>query len=509
MTLRPSLSVGVLSLIGLIFFGVLSYRLWLAETESLQASFHNEVARQAASFEREVLLNLEILYTLTSAAEVQSPQSQADFERMIANVLERLPAIQAFAWAPWVTAEQRDLFERQYAGSNDSGWLFESAIDGERQAVGDRPWYVPVEFIAPLDANQAAVGFDLASEARRLEALLAAREENRMVATAPIRLVQEPENQRGFLVFTPLYQSSPGVPQERTHYAFLNGVFRIGQLFEQSIGTTVPNNILFQIVDVTLPQPEVMFSSYLPSENTWQLDFTDTVPLSDVAGRRWVVRATPSIGYINDQRGYLPIIVLLSGIGLMALLLAYTLLTLQRNRELHEAKQQLEAISLTDSLTGLANRRHFDQHLEQEWARARRNRVCVSLVMIDIDFFKPYNDEYGHPAGDRCLKQVAEALKGVPGRPADLVARYGGEEFAMILPGADDPEPIAEQCRATIEWLRIPHDYSDISDVITISVGVATLTPGAQTSVRQLTEQADEALYEAKEAGRNRVVVFR
>lgn len=504
---RPSLSVGVLSLIGLIFFGVLGYRLWLAETNSLQLSFSNEVARQAASFEREVLLNLEILYTLRAAADVRPPQTQSDFDRMTAGVIERLPAIQAFAWAPWVTAEQLPSFESRYVDSESAGWLFENTAEGERQPVSARDWYVPVEFIAPLALNVAAVGFDLASETRRLNALVAARESGEMVSTAAIRLVQEPDNQQGFLVFTPLYESNTSADDEPRLYAFLNGVFRIGELFEQSIGASAPSNILFQIVDVTTAQEEVMYSSHQPSEDSWQLEFTETVALSEFAGRHWVVKAIPSTGFIANQRGYLPLTVLVSGIGLVGMMLTYTLITLKRNQELHEAKQQLEAISLTDSLTGLANRRHFDQHLKREWAQARRNQSCLSLIMIDIDFFKAYNDEYGHPAGDQCLKQVAQALQGVPKRSADLVARYGGEEFALILPGADDAEDIAEQCRTTIEWLRIPHQYSDVADVITISLGVANLRPGKNNSIKKLSELADSALYEAKDAGRNRIVI--
>lgn len=507
MSLRPSVSISFLSLIGLVFFGVLSYRLWLAETQSLQESFSNEVARQAASFEREVLLNLEILYTLNTAVSIRPPESQSDFEQLTVNVLERLPAIQAFAWAPWVTADQRGELESRYAQLDSDGWLFENSLQGEPQPAGDRPWYVPVEFIAPLEHNRLAIGFDLASETRRLEALLASRESGQMVATAAIRLVQEPDSQRGFLVFTPLYRSADGANGEPQHYAFLNGVFRVGQLFEQSIGASVAGNVLYQIVDVTVPQEEVVFSSHQVSEDSWQLDFTETLSLTEFAGRNWVVRATPSQGYIAAQRGHLPLIVLLSGISLVGLMLTYTLVTLQRNRELQEAKKQLEAISLTDSLTGLANRRHFDQHLKDEWARARRNQTSLSLIMVDIDYFKPYNDEYGHPAGDQCLKQVAQALQGVPRRSADLVARYGGEEFALILPDDSDAEDIAEQCRKTIEWLRIPHEYSDIADVITISLGVATVKPGRATSITQFTERADRALYDAKETGRNRVVV--
>ncbi len=169
--------------------------------------------------------------------------------------------------------------------------------------------------------------------------------------------------------------------------------------------------------------------------------------------------------------------------------------------------EMLEKLALVDGLTGIANRRSFDQSLEHEWKRASRNALPISVVMIDIDHFKHYNDNYGHGAGDICLQQVAGALGSVIQRPADLVARYGGEEFAALLPETDAQGAgrIASAMREAVSNLKLPHAHSPVADHITVSLGHATGFVQGDASPRSLVDAADGALYKAKESGRNRV----
>lgn len=174
-------------------------------------------------------------------------------------------------------------------------------------------------------------------------------------------------------------------------------------------------------------------------------------------------------------------------------------------------KQQadlLESLSLLDALTAIPNRRRFDEALASKWRRAIRDATPLSLLMIDIDHFKQYNDYYGHGAGDVCLQMVAAELSKNVVRPSDLVARYGGEEFVVILPetGQESALQIAERLRERIEKLGLPHAYSEAESVITISVGVATQTKIPENLLPHiLSDAADHALYMAKEGGRNRV----
>ena len=181
----------------------------------------------------------------------------------------------------------------------------------------------------------------------------------------------------------------------------------------------------------------------------------------------------------------------------------------KRTAQLAEANRELQKLSVIDSLTGIANRRRFDEVLEIEWRRAMRYELPLSLFLIDVDYFKAYNDYFGHQAGDECLRGVARTLNAVINRAGDLTARYGGEEFAVILQGNTEQGAIkvAEILRERVEALGIPHPRSSSQNVVTISLGLATMTPGYNASPSVLVAEADRALYRAKEKGRNRIEV--
>ena len=167
----------------------------------------------------------------------------------------------------------------------------------------------------------------------------------------------------------------------------------------------------------------------------------------------------------------------------------------------------LRKLVFLDGLSGVYNRRYFDQQLSTEWARSSRNSSPLSILMIDVDFFKLYNDRYGHQAGDDCLRQVAQTLKTCLKRPADLVARYGGEEFACILPDTafDDALSVAKCLEEQVRGLQIKHENSSIDAVTTVSVGLATRTVDSIGNADALVGLADAQLYRAKQAGRGRV----
>jgi diguanylate cyclase (GGDEF)-like protein/PAS domain S-box-containing protein len=183
------------------------------------------------------------------------------------------------------------------------------------------------------------------------------------------------------------------------------------------------------------------------------------------------------------------------------------------HEQLARSNEELARLAAFDPLTGLANRRRFDAALQEAWRVAWRRREPLSLLMIDVDRFKQFNDSYGHPEGDACLRRVAMALRGVSRRPEDLVARWGGEEFAMLLPGtdADGARVVAELARRAVVLLAIEHRHG-VQDRVTLSVGMHTLLPAAQeeaaAGVQALVAGADRALYAAKQGGRNRVAAL-
>lgn len=177
--------------------------------------------------------------------------------------------------------------------------------------------------------------------------------------------------------------------------------------------------------------------------------------------------------------------------------------------QLEAANQELKRLACLDGLTGVANRRYFDESFNREWQRLAREQAPLALILCDIDYFKQYNDTYGHLAGDLCLKQIASAIEQAAKRPADLVARYGGEEFAIILPNtkAEGALAVAEEIQSYVKALQIPHAKSQVSQYVTLSLGIAVTVPMPRSAVKQLISTADQALYEAKFQGRDRAIL--
>lgn len=197
-------------------------------------------------------------------------------------------------------------------------------------------------------------------------------------------------------------------------------------------------------------------------------------------------------------------VVIISALG-AAVFIAITLFAYRQTNHLRQATE----LSTHDPLTKLWNRRAFDERLDEEWRRAIRREHAISLLFIDIDYFKNYNDTYGHKAGDGCLQEVAQTLKHQFGRAGELVFRYGGEEFVALLPNVaiDQAEPVAQKLVQAVAELNIPHTASQVASHVTISVGVSSKVPELHDGAKSMVEEADDALYQAKNNGRNQYVI--
>jgi len=229
----------------------------------------------------------------------------------------------------------------------------------------------------------------------------------------------------------------------------------------------------------------------------------DKVTLADVGRHYWYWVVT-----------VLAALLVLTAVTLYILRLNHGLKTSQKQmqdmtEQLAQANVILKRLSTLDGLTGVANRRQFDDTLASEWVRGARTTSSLALIMVDIDHFKAHNDRYGHQAGDECLKKVAEVLRATVGRAGDTVARYGGEEFAVILPGtnANGAMAVGERMRLAVEAIKLPHVNNVVGHDVTISLGVTAAVPSASSSPEELISQADQALYQAKSVGRNHVIV--
>lgn len=230
----------------------------------------------------------------------------------------------------------------------------------------------------------------------------------------------------------------------------------------------------------------------VPADELSRQGTAQASPLQGIAGNRWVLvyEARSAAGYTAMARVDVTDLV-------------------RRTQDLEERVHRLARDSATDALTGLANRRHFDAVLAVEWNRAARTQVPLSLLMVDIDHFKKYNDRYGHLTGDRCLQQVAQALHGCARRAGDFAARFGGEEFVLLLPGVamDEACETAQQCLERMREMLLPHAASPVAAFVTVSIGLASLVPDANASAASLINAADAAMYRAKSGGRARYEV--
>lgn len=224
---------------------------------------------------------------------------------------------------------------------------------------------------------------------------------------------------------------------------------------------------------------------------------TNTKLRKEVAIRRRVELTLQSlVALMSKQRDDLEII-------LQTLIEHGDVLDLQWEQKISQAN----LLAISDGLTQIANRRRFDEYLEEQWERMARSQSYLSILLCDIDFFKQYNDTYGHPAGDSCLQQVAQALGAAVYRSSDLLARYGGEEFAAIFPQTDVEQAlkVARRMQAAIAQIEIPHAGSSISSKLTVSIGIASIIPSEHESASFLLDEADKQLYRAKNQGRNQI----
>ena len=234
--------------------------------------------------------------------------------------------------------------------------------------------------------------------------------------------------------------------------------------------------------NVTTDSPKIVKNS--DSERLWGL----LVAYNFKHPRQWQLWETDFLGQLTNQ-------------------VSIAIQQSELYRQLKLANRELERLAILDGLTGVANRRYFDQVLEKEWQRLAREQKSLSLMLCDIDYFKLYNDTYGHPAGDLALQTVAQVLQSAIRRPADLVARYGGEEFALILPDTslDGALYVGNLIRHNLAQLELAHQKSDVSNYVTLSVGLINCVPNTKYSPQNLIEQADNLLYRAKRAGRDRI----
>lgn len=367
-----------------------------------------------------------------------------------------------------------------------------------------------IKYIYPRASNEQALGLDYAETPQQWPAVQWAMETRQSVLTGPVALVQ---GGQALINRTPVFLDGG------SYWGLVNVAIDLGSFLratglqeaDQRIRLALRGGEGYGQVGAVIAGDPAVFE---------QMPVTMTLI---VPGGTWQLAAVPQEGWEHLPPFATALPYFAYGIaGLLSLLLWLALRACSNAQDARAAMQELigqlaaanhelEQLSETDSLTGVPNRRSLDETLTLEWRRSRRHDEHLSLLMIDVDLFKPYNDTHGHLKGDECLKRVAAAMQATVQRAGEFLARSGGEEFMMVLPGTDAGHAAAqgERVRAAVENAHIEHGASPVSPYVTVSVGVATRPRHSLLGLEALREAADMALYEAKRRGRNCVHVAR
>ena len=496
----------IMALLGFLLSSYMAYQFYDKETANITAFFEKDVNDKVNTLNKEIDNKIEILQTIRNLYISTDFVTYKEFSLFTKDILSRHRDIKALEWIPRILHKDREKVENQWKKGQLSFEITQLDEQGLLTRAYYRDEYYPVYYISPFEGNEEAFGFDLASDTVRNKMLEISRDTGDIRATQSIHLVQEKDNGKGILLFTPIYKvpSNTVVKRRENITGFILGVLRIKDFVYDSLKYIGNNSVDFKIVDNS-DSNELLYEYKPTSFELLSSEYIVKKELALFAGRQWILQATPTIAYYKSRRTLVPYIVFFMGMTFVIVGSVYTLVIQRyainiengmqsKSEKLSQMNKRLDLISKTDGLTQIANRRYFDEY-KREFRRAIRDKNSISLIMLDIDFFKNYNDSYGHLEGDNCLKEVAKTLNRIVNRAGDLVARYGGEEFVLVLPDTKNAVTIANKCVRAIEELQIPHESSEILDILTISAGVATLKASDISQMEKLILNADEALY--------------
>jgi diguanylate cyclase (GGDEF)-like protein len=518
--------VVLIAILGALLTTFVSWQLFRAELKLIQQDFAQDVQTLTLDLEMELRLNFEVVYSLYEVFSVRPDMGLAEFQQVAGSIYQRHPDILALEWIPRIDAAARPAFEAAMRALYGDYRIWQPGPDGDRARAQTRAEHYPVQYLYPLTDHQHILGLDINFGEARQRMLQRANEIRGLFVSDPIDLVREKYLTKGFFALIPLY-ADPG-PHKATDaplgsaaqppIGYVRAVFRVEQLLGEIPQRRDLAGIRLILTDTDTDVGfETLFDSH--PDHVFEADDAHKVTLEPSPGRSWALLAAPA-----DPGGfYRPAYwtaAFSAAIGFIVTLLLTLIMRLikrhadqveilveERTQDLFRLNQTLAVLSFRDSLTGVANRRSFDQAFQTEWRRAARLGSAIGIAILDVDWFRGYKEALGHQAGDDCLKKVALTLRNVVRRPGDLLARFGGEEFVLLLPDTG-PEvgTLAEACRIAVEDLHLPHPASP-NHMVTLSVGITYTHPHPGEDPLRLLRAADEALFEAKSAGRNHVVV--
>lgn len=495
-----------LSLAGTSFY--LSYR---HEQAQIFSRYTSEVDAIASSLELELGRNIALLMSFRSFHEAFPQVDEAAFKIFSKNAREYNGGVYGMKFAAPVKDTDRVAFEAKLSEKYGPTSITARQEDGTIVLAPTSDEYFPIQISEPAAGQDLPIGYDLASAIETRTALETAASNNQAVGTKPLTIKQNGKDTYIYFISLPLYTSGPdnvdtGDETEELK-GFVIGLYDIEAIFNNVIDNSWSwddTNSIKLDDNTGQSMVQMQVASLAGQDVVTDERFRYNKQLSPIADLQWFLSGSPSKHYFEKHRTAFPYMLSI-GILLFSLMIEAYLGVLRR------VDKELQDAALVDGLTRIPNRRRFFEQLNREWPRAQRFFRPVTIVITDVDNFKKYNDIYGHVRGDRCLHDVAQAMAKCIHRPGDLLARYGGEEFAIVLPETtlEAAREVAEKCRQAVQDAMIEHKGNAGYGVVTVSMGVACVVPEDSITYGELIEMADQALYESKEKGRNRVSLYR
>ncbi len=491
---------------GLILSALIFKIVYDHQVDLWKKDFAHQSQKAIIKLKAEMKNNERILLDILSFYDASPNITREAFQSYVSPILKRNKFIQAIEWAPRVSVNNRKKIERQAHNDGFSHFQFTERLKTGTLVKADvRPEYYPIFYAEPYVGNESNLGFDLKSESERLKTIEGSRNSGKLLATNKIHLNQSKSEKDGLLVFVPYYGGIGHI--DRKLKGFVVGAYRLEDMVNKAINSFIEEGMSLTIYDGN----KISNQSKLFRTSKAGADLIRYKKEIAVFGRSWVVLFQGDENFQGGINLHPPFA------STFALILIFLLIAIAfeindfrtRHKLLSESNKRLEKISKMDSLTGLANRRSFEENLGKEVNRSSRDKTPLSLILLDVDYFKKFNDTHGHLVGDECLKKIARVLDKAVERSHDLVARFGGEEFTVILPSTDlkGGAIIAERLRMLVQELTLTTPENLVIRSITISLGLVSIPHGQKyITSKSMIDQADKALYKAKEQGKNRVV---
>ncbi len=515
---KTAYSSSLIFFAGVIFSVLAAYSIHNFEKQAIQYEIQKDVDNVAYSLTRELNIGIELLYSLRSQLGSLKSINSQNFSELAKRAIDRQPEILSIKWIDVVADSEREEYEKILSDESGIENIFELSETGNKQSAIYRKSYYPVRFLYPNASSHAMQGLDLASNSVFNSTINTSRYRNIPIATPGIWLKREFGEKNGFSVLLPIFQNLISTPDNREPLrGFLLALFDVQALFKLTISKSAHQFINFSLIDTGVGNKEQTI--YERNENTGFKTYPDLDYMSEpiyFAGREWVLEGTPLMRYVDKRLSFYPHVVFGTGVVIFTLL-SYLIYLLQhrayiiqklvesKTRELRETNKKLSNLSKCDGLTGLFNRDFFNSSLENEISRAQRERLTLTVMLIEIDGLIEYNDVNGREAANNFIKSISQILDDELKRPSDLLARYDNDKFAVLLPNTRQGNALAQRFIEKVALLKLSvENLTETYKNVSVSIGGVTVNELDQMKYTQIISLAENALSRALSEGRGK-----